>query len=56
MVREVRYGIVVRNDQLICLPLEEYALDAAIRNIHSYTDKLKQNADGDLDFVAKTQH
>jgi D-alanine-D-alanine ligase len=51
--REVRCGIVVRNDQLICLPLEEYALDATIRPIRSYVDKLKQNANGDLDFAAK---
>lgn len=51
--REVRCGIIVRNDQLICLPLEEYALDTATRPIRSYADKLKQNADGDLDFAAK---
>ncbi len=50
--REVRCGIVVRDDRLICLPLEEYALDAA-RPIRSYADKLKQNADGNLDFAAK---
>jgi D-alanine-D-alanine ligase len=51
--REVRCGIVVRDEQLICLPLEEYALDANIRPIRSYEDKLKQNAEGNLDFAAK---
>ncbi len=51
--REVRCGIVVRDGQLICLPLEEYALDPDLRPIRSYRDKLKQNADGNLDFAAK---
>ncbi len=51
--REVRCGIIVRNGQLVCLPLEEYALDATIRPIRSYADKLKQNTDGNLDFAAK---
>ncbi len=50
--REVRCGIVVRDEQLICLPLEEYALDVNIRPIRSYADKLKQT-DGNLDFAAK---
>ncbi len=51
--REVRCGIIVQNHQLVCLPLEEYALDAATQPIRSYADKLKQNAQGDLDFAAK---
>ena len=51
--REVRCGIVVEAGQLICLPLEEYALDANTRPIRSYADKLKQNEAGDLDFAAK---
>jgi D-alanine-D-alanine ligase len=51
--REVRCGIIERAGELICLPLEEYALDAKIRPIRSYADKLKQNAAGDLDFAAK---
>jgi D-alanine-D-alanine ligase len=51
--REVRCGIVDRAGELICLPLEEYALDAKIRPIRSYADKLKKNAAGDLDFAAK---
>ena len=51
--REVRCGVIVRAGKLVCLPLEEYALDAATRPIRSYADKLKQNDDGDLDFAAK---
>jgi D-alanine-D-alanine ligase len=51
--REVRCGVIVRNGELIFLPLEEYALDPDTRPIRSYVDKLKQNTDGDLDFAAK---
>ncbi len=51
--REVRCGIIVQADKLICLPLEEYALDANTRPIRRYADKLKQNDAGDLDFAAK---
>ena len=51
--REVRCGTIVRAGELVCLPLEEYALDPKTRPIRSYADKLKQNADGDLDFAAK---
>ncbi|MFM2303778.1 MAG: hypothetical protein RLZZ135_1188 [Cyanobacteriota bacterium] len=51
--REVRCGVIVQAGQLICLPLEEYALDPDLRPIRSYVDKLKQNKDGDLDFAAK---
>ena len=51
--REVRCGVIDRAGTLVCLPLEEYALDANTRPIRSYTDKLKENAAGDLDFAAK---
>lgn len=51
--REVRCGIIDRAGELVCLPLEEYALDAKTRPIRSYADKLKQNEAGDLDFAAK---
>lgn len=51
--REVRCGIIVREEQLICLPLEEYALDPSSRPIRSYADKLKKNVEGNLDFAAK---
>ena len=51
--REVRCGIMVQAGELVCLPLEEYALDAHTRPIRSYADKLKQNEAGNLDFAAK---
>jgi D-alanine-D-alanine ligase len=51
--REVRCGIIVKGGELVCLPLEEYALDAKTRPIRSYADKLKKNDEGDLDFAAK---
>jgi D-alanine-D-alanine ligase len=51
--REVRCGMIVQDNQLLCLPLEEYALDPNIRPIRSYVDKLKQNSQGELDFAAK---
>jgi D-alanine-D-alanine ligase len=51
--REVRCGIIVQAERLVCLPLEEYALDPQTRPIRSYVDKLKANAAGDLDFAAK---
>ncbi|MEG4172549.1 MULTISPECIES: D-alanine--D-alanine ligase [unclassified Microcoleus] len=47
--REVRCGIIVQAGELVCLPLQEYALDPDIRPIRSYADKLKQNDDGSLD-------
>jgi D-alanine-D-alanine ligase len=51
--REVRCGILVQDGQLICLPLEEYAMDSDHRPIRSYADKLSQNDQGDLYMVAK---
>jgi D-alanine-D-alanine ligase len=51
--REVRCGIIEREGELICLPLEEYLMDAIDRPIRSYTDKLARTEDGDLTAVAK---
>lgn len=50
--REVRCGIIERDGELVCLPLEEYAVDDA-NPIRSRTDKLDRSADGDLYLVAK---
>jgi D-alanine-D-alanine ligase len=50
--REVRCGIIVQENQLICLPLEEYALSDS-QPIRSYADKLYQSDDGGLSFAAK---
>jgi D-alanine-D-alanine ligase len=51
--REVRCGVIVQAGQLVCLPLEEYALHPDMQPIRSYTDKLKQNDEGNLSFAAK---
>jgi D-alanine-D-alanine ligase len=53
--REVRCGIVVENGELICLPLEEYAMNPDTKPIRNYADKLKYNDDGDLSLVAKNK-
>jgi D-alanine-D-alanine ligase len=51
--REVRCGIIVRDGELICLPLEEYAMDTHRKPIRSGEDKLARTDDGDLYLVAK---
>lgn len=51
--REVRCGIVVRDSELVCLPLEEYAVDPVTKPIRDRADKLERTADGDLYLVAK---
>ena len=51
--REVRCGIVVRDGELICLPLEEYAVDPVTKPIRLGDDKLARTGDGDLYLVAK---
>jgi D-alanine-D-alanine ligase len=50
--REVRCGIVVSDGELVCLPLEEYAVSAA-RPVRLGEDKLDRTASGDLYLVAK---
>lgn len=52
--REVRCGIVVENGELVCLPLEEYAVDAERAPIRLHDDKLRRGADGNLALVAKS--
>ncbi len=51
--REVRCGIVVRDGALVCLPLEEYAVDSTMKPIRGQDDKLDRTDDGDLYLVAK---
>jgi D-alanine-D-alanine ligase len=51
--REVRCGIVVRNGELIGLPLEEYNVSREARPIREYADKISRNQEGDLTLVAK---
>ena len=54
--REVRCGIVVRDGELVCLPLEEYAVDTVNKPIRDERDKLGRTADGQLYLVAKERH
>jgi D-alanine-D-alanine ligase len=51
--REVRCGIVVRDGELITLPLEEYDVDPVDKPIRRYADKISQGVDGALELVAK---
>ena len=51
--REVRCGAVERNGELVFLPLEEYDVDAAIKPIRDYADKISRDDDGELGLVAK---
>ena len=51
--REVRCGVVAEGDDLVCLPLEEYAVDAASKPIRDAADKLARSDDGELHLVAK---
>lgn len=51
--REVRCGIVVRGGELICLPLEEYAVDSSTKPVRGRDDKLTRTDDGQLVLVAK---
>ena len=50
--REVRCGVLERDGELVCLPLEEYAVDAETKPVRGYEDKLRRGDDG-LALVAK---
>ncbi len=52
--REVRCGIVEQDGKLVCLPLEEYAVDPETKPIRGYDDKISRGAgERDLRLVAK---
>ncbi len=51
--REVRCGIIEQQGELVCLPLEEYRMDAQTHPIRAYSSKLTKNARGDLAFAGK---
>ncbi len=51
--REVRCGVLETPDGLVCLPLEEYAVDADTKPVRDHADKLARGSDGDLALVAK---
>jgi D-alanine-D-alanine ligase len=51
--REVRCGAVVRDGELVCLPLEEYRVDPVTKPIRDHADKISRDGDGELKLVAK---
>ncbi|MCY7397055.1 MAG: hypothetical protein LH468_13065 [Nocardioides sp.] len=51
--REVRCGVLVQDGELVCLPLEEYAVSTADKPVRTYEDKLRRGEDGELTLVAK---
>ncbi len=51
--REVRCSIIVQKGKLICLPLEEYRMDAQTHPIRAYSSKLGEDAQGKLAFANK---
>ncbi|MDY6781226.1 MAG: D-alanine--D-alanine ligase [Cyanobacteriota bacterium] len=51
--REVRCGILVKDGQLVGLPLEEYLVNPKDHPIRNYADKLKKTDDGELNYAAK---
>ncbi len=51
--REVRCGIIVKEGELVGLPLEEYLVNAQDHPIRNYADKLKRTEAGDLTLTAK---
>jgi D-alanine-D-alanine ligase len=53
--REVRCGIIVRDGELVCLPLEEYDVDRCDKPIRVASDKIRRDDDGELSLVAKVR-
>jgi D-alanine-D-alanine ligase len=51
--REVRCGVLERDGELVCLPLEEYNVDPRSKPIRSHDDKIRRTSGGDLKLVAK---
>lgn len=51
--REVRCGVLERDGELVCLPLEEYAMDPSSKPVRGYDDKLARSDGGDLRLMAK---
>ncbi|MGK7892424.1 MAG: D-alanine--D-alanine ligase [Xenococcus sp. (in: cyanobacteria)] len=51
--REVRCGVIVKDGELIGLPLEEYLVNTQDHPIRDYADKLKRTEDGNLSLTAK---
>lgn len=51
--REVRCGILVRDGELVGLPLEEYAVHPETKPVRLHDDKIRAGTDGGLGLVAK---
>jgi D-alanine-D-alanine ligase len=51
--REVRCGVLVRGTDLVCLPLEEYAVDPIGKPIRDHGDKIGRADDGEVVLMAK---
>lgn len=51
--REVRCGVLVRGDELVCLPLEEYAVDPVGKPVRDHADKIGRADDGGVVLMAK---
>ncbi|GAB3996283.1 D-alanine--D-alanine ligase family protein [Nocardioides marmoraquaticus] len=51
--REVRAGVVDLGEGPVCLPLEEYAVEATTKPVRDHADKLRRDDQGDLGLVAK---
>ncbi len=51
--REVRCGVLERAGELVCLPLEEYAVDPAGKPIRDHADKITRADDGEVTLMAK---
>lgn len=46
--REVRVAVIERRDELVCLPLEEYAVGGRFAPVRGFGDKLRHGVDGEL--------
>ena len=51
--REVRCGVLDRDGELVCLPLEEYAVDPVTKPVRDHADKIRRTPSGELQLVAK---
>lgn len=54
--REVRCGVVEKKGALVCLPLQEYALDRKTKPIRTYHDKLIRDEKDDLELTSKASN
>jgi D-alanine-D-alanine ligase len=51
--REVRCGVLERAGELVCLPLEEYAVDPVGKPVRDHADKIARADDGEVTLMAK---